>query len=187
MPVTHADLDSDLIRARVGVDASELHGSITGYICAAGSADARHLLQALQLDIEPGPARQAFESHLKTLYQECRVALEDASMGFEPLLPAASSPLSERADALVEWCRGFLGGFGLADAAAAAALGADASEVLRDFGTIAGSELACGNDDADERALMEVHEFVRVGAMLLHAEVSGQSSAAPARTAGRVH
>ena len=92
--------------------------------------------------------------------------------------PISDRPLVERAGALVDWCRGFLGGFGLAGTTAHAKLSDEAQEMLRDLGNIAGSSFDFGNEDEDEDALIEVQEFVRVGAMLLHTECSvGDTSA----------
>lgn len=180
MQHTYDQLESVLARHRAGVDASELHGSVTGYLCGGGQVGAGGLLQVLELDVEEGEDRRAVQEQLQDLYRACRAALDDAQLGFEPLLPASERPLSERADALVEWCRGFLGGFGLASAQRTQQLSADGNEILRDLGTIAASELTCGDSEEDERSLMEVGEFVRVGALVLHAEVAGQRAGAVA-------
>jgi uncharacterized protein YgfB (UPF0149 family) len=88
-------------------------------------------------------------------------------------LPSDDRPLPERAEALVDWCRGFLGGFGLAGTEAHAKLSEEAQEILRDLGSIAAAQLDFGEEGDDEDALIEVHEFVRVGAMLLFAECAG--------------
>lgn len=179
MNLSHAQLENFLAGAKAGVGASDLHGSVTGYLCGGGAAANGDLLAALELDVDEGEPRRRLEARLEDLVRECRAALDDAQLGFQPLLPDAGRPLPERADALVEWCRGFLGGFGLAHGRQAGELTADGSEVLRDFGTIAASELSCGENEEDERSLMEVGEFVRVGALVLHAEIAG-SRAEPA-------
>jgi uncharacterized protein YgfB (UPF0149 family) len=109
--------------------------------------------------------------------------LADPELGFEPLLPEDDRPLTERAEAMVDWCRGFLGGFGLAGTAAHAQLSDEAQEILRDVATIAGSSFDFGDEDEDEDALIEVQEFVRIGVMLLHTECTAHG--APA--SGRIH
>jgi uncharacterized protein YgfB (UPF0149 family) len=175
-PVSHAELDATLVQAQLGVGASDLHGSLAGYLSGGGRAGPRDFLEALQL--ESGDAHVGDQAHavLERLYRACLNALDDPELGFEPLLPGEDRALDERADALVEWCRGFLGGFGLAGGARHR-LSADGSEILRDFGTIAASPLAVdsAHADDDERALVEVIEFVRVGSLLLHAEVAAQA------------
>lgn len=176
MNLSHAQLESFLAGAKAGVGASDLHGSVTGYLCGGGGAADGGLLKALELEVDEGEPRRRLEARLGDLARECRAALEDAQLGFQPLLPDAARPLPVRADALVEWCRGFLGGFGLAHGRQAGELTAEGSEVLRDFGTIAASDLSCGESDEDEHSLMEVSEFVRVGALVLHAEIAGRSA-----------
>jgi uncharacterized protein YgfB (UPF0149 family) len=47
----------------------------------------------------------------------------------------------------------------------------EAQEVLKDMATIATSDFDFEEGDADEDALIEIVEFVRVGALLLHAEI----------------
>ncbi len=170
-PITYAELGEILARAHFGIGASDLHGSLTGYLCGGGSADARHWLDALELAPGEVPPVAIPPAVLERLYAECAGWLDDPELGFEPLLPSADSALDARAQALVEWCRGFLGGLGLAGAGHAHALSDEAQEILRDFAAIAGTRFEYDNAEEDESALAEVIEFIRVGALLLHAEL----------------
>lgn len=176
---SHDQLETLLSRAGVGMGASDLHGSVTGFVCGGGTARPGEWLKALELEPGEDAHRQQLESRIADMVSACRTALDDAQLGFEPLLPDAGRPLPERADALVDWCRGFLGGFGLAGGPGSQVLTTDGHEVLRDFGTIAASELSVGESDEDEHSLMEVSEFVRIGALLLHAEMAGRGVARP--------
>jgi len=192
-PFTHARLDEALNQAALGMGASELHGLLTGYLCGGGEAGGRDVLAALQLEVEDADAAGPLVDLLDAAWPRYRQQLDDPHLGFEALLPADSRPLSERADAIVDWTRGFLGGFGLAGARADG-LTEDGREVLRDLGSIASSQLALDtSSDAavedDESALMELVEFVRVGAMLLRTETLRADPAAddaqsPGRGAG---
>ena len=167
-PLTHAELARALQTLRLGMGASDLHGSLTGYLCAGGSAGVEEWPEALALDSDSGvPLRN---DALRQLYRDCRAQLDDPDLGFEHLLPAFEAPVERRAEALVEWCRGFLGGIGLSGAASAG-LSPDANEVLADIGRIAQSRFAYDDENEDENALSEVLEFVRVGVLLLHTEL----------------
>jgi len=168
-PLTHAELARALETLRLGMGASDLHGSLTGYLCAGGNAGIAEWPAALE--IEPDPKIALRNDALDRLYRDCRAQLDDPDLGFEPLLPAHDVPVERRADALVEWCRGFLGGVGLSGGATARTLSPDASEVLADLGRIASSRFAYEDAEEDESALSEVLEFVRVGVLLLHAEL----------------
>jgi uncharacterized protein YgfB (UPF0149 family) len=180
-PITHADLAAALSAMRLGVGASELHGSLSGYLCGGGSAGAPTLLSALELEQGAQPD-DAGRNLLAELYAETRVQLDDPELGFEPLLPEissqespsmAKSSVAERGDALVDWCRGFLGGLGLAGFKARDGLSEEGAEILHDLDAIAASHFSYEDSD-DENSLMEVFEFVRIGVLLLYAELRAQ-------------
>jgi len=168
--ITHARLGEMLASLHVGVGASDLHGSLTGYVCAGGNAGARGWLAALEL--EAVAEADLPQAEFARLYEQCAAWFDDPELRFEPLLPETDTALDARADALVEWCRGFLGGLGLAGVSLQQRLSADAAEILQDFGTIAGSRFEYADAEEDESALAEVIEFIRVGVLLLHAELS---------------
>lgn len=168
--VGHDDIDALCLRLRLGTTASELHGSLCGYLAGGGHMRGSHLLSTLQLDGEATAPSAEDLVLLDRLARQADAELADPDMGFEPLLPEDDRPLAERAEAMVDWCRGFLGGFGLAGTSAHASLSDEAQEILRDFGAIAASSFDFDNEDEDEDALIEVQEFVRVGVLLLHTE-----------------
>jgi uncharacterized protein YgfB (UPF0149 family) len=142
---------------------------LTGLLCAGARADSGNWLDALQLDFDdPGLSGNAV---LRDFHQRCAAQFATDPARIEPLLPEHPQPLSRRGDALVEWCRGFLGGFGLAGATAHAQLPQDAREILADLGTIAASHFDYGDDGTDEQALADLLDFVRTGVALLHRDV----------------
>jgi len=167
--ITYADLAAALVAMRLGVGAAELHGSLSGYLCGGGKAGAPTLLSALELEGD-APPDEAGQQLLSELYAETRVQLDDPELGFEPLLPEASRPVAERGDALVDWCRGFLGGLGLGGHVDRSGLSEEAAEILHDLDAIAASHFSYDDAD-DEMSLTEVFEFVRIGVLLLYAEL----------------
>lgn len=182
-PVGYDDIDALIMRLALGADASELHGSLCGYLAGGGLLRQTTVLAALQLDGEATQPTAEDLAMLRRMARQCEDDLADPELGFEPVLPADDRPLPERAEAMAEWCRGFLGGFGLAGTDAHAKLSDEAQEILRDIATIAASSFDYGEEDEDEDALIEVQEFVRVGAMLLHTECT--AGAQP--SSGTVH
>ncbi len=182
-PLGHDDIDALTIRLRLGTEASELHGSLCGYLAGGASLHGGNVLAALQLDGEATSPSAEDLALLDRLARQSESELADSELGFEPLLPEDDRPLTERAEAMVDWCRGFLGGFGLAGASAHAQLSDEAQEILRDLGTVAASSFDFGNETEDEDALIEVHEFVRMTAMLLFAECNAYDASA----GGTVH
>lgn len=170
--ISHAELGVVLRELEFGVAASDLHGSLTGFLCGGGIASPRNWLQRLELEPDPALDADARMQLLEHLFRDCRSQLEDPGFAFEPLLPGEDEPLAERADALVQWCRGFLGGLGLSGVNTRHALSPDGDEILRDFGAIAASSFEYDDAEEDESALVEVLEFIRVGVMLLHSEMA---------------
>lgn len=167
---SHAELARTLAALRLGVHASDLHGSLTGYLCAGGHAGADDWPAALRLDFDDAALTR--DAVLQRLYRSCREQFEGPCADVTPLLPGAGTPLAQRADALVEWCRGFLGGCGLAGALSHRTLSADANEILADFHTIAATRFETTDNAEDERAFGDVLDFVRTAAALLHRDVN---------------
>jgi uncharacterized protein YgfB (UPF0149 family) len=169
-PLGHDDIDALVMRLRLGTQASELHGSLCGFLAGGGALARGTVLASLQLDGEVSSPSVEDLAELDRLARQSENELIDSELGFELLLPADDRPLAERAEAMVDWCRGFLGGFGLAGTAAHARLSDEAQEILRDLGAVAASSFDFGEESEDEDALIDVHEFVRMAAMLLFAE-----------------
>ncbi len=157
----------------MGIGASDLHGSLTGYLCGGGgSADARHWLDALELAPEEIRLDASQYALFERLYADCAGWLEDPELGFEPLLPAADAALDTRADALIGMVPWFSRRSGPRRCRQRRrALSDEAKEILRDFAAIAGTRFEYSDAEEDENALTEVIEFIRVGALLLHAEL----------------
>src|SRR3546814_3215300 len=95
--------------------------------------------------------------------------LEDQSFEFALLLPDDDAGLAERSGALFEWCRGFLGAFGLA-AGKDPPLSDESREALTDIARLAAASPQDDGDEEDEQALAEIEEFVRVATLLLHGD-----------------
>jgi uncharacterized protein YgfB (UPF0149 family) len=174
--IDHSELSRALATLRLGVDASELHGSLTGFLCAGGRASTDDWLDLLAL--EPDSVGVARDAALQTLFDACCAQFEGVHADVEPLLPQAASSLAQRADALVDWCRGFLGGFGLAGATQRLALSTDANEVLADFAKVAAARLDYTDTTEDEEALADVVDFTRIGSAMLHREIVAGARAA---------
>lgn len=171
---THAELSDALSQLRLGMTASELHGALSGYL-SSGAMPARQSwltelsLQEVDQALGNAPERELFDR----LYVECTADLEDPEMSFDLLLPEDDAPMTDRAIALVDWCRGFLGGLGLSGIDLEKGMSQDANEVLGDMARIAATRFdeESGGEE-DEEAYTEVVEYVRVGVMLLHSELA---------------
>lgn len=144
---------------------AELHGALCGWL-AGGGADVRDWPAQVLVDMElPAPA---VDDALDRLRTASVAQLGDADFGFELLLPAAADQVAERAAALFDWCRAFLGGFGLA--VADKPLSDEGEEALGDIGNLAAARIDDVDPDSDEEPLTEIEEYVRMAVLLLHAD-----------------
>ncbi|MFZ2755048.1 MAG: UPF0149 family protein [Lysobacteraceae bacterium] len=157
----------DAVRAQgLGVGASELHGALCGWLAGGGEDSPRWLSQVLVDDAVTAPAAG---SALDRLRQTSVAQIEDRDFGFELLVPEPEASLTARSSGLFDWCRGFLGGFGLA-AGAHPPLTEESGEALADIAKLAAATPQDEGDEEDEAALIEIEEFVRVAALLLHGD-----------------
>lgn len=161
---------------------SELHGLMTGMLCVAQAPTAEQWQNVLaQLGFEP-----LAEQPLQLLTEEAEDlahALADAELDYMPLLPDDEHPLSERVEALSDWCSGLLLGFGLAGGA----VRADEAELLSDVQQIATINFDGESDDDEdgEISYADLVEFVRLIPLSLSTgrpKVSLQKSALLANT-----
>jgi len=165
---SYENLEAALARAKLGVSPADLHGSVTGYLCAGGHGRAHELLAALALEGEEAGTADELHALLDAIAGDVSHRLRTGEP-VAPLLP--SGALAARADATVDWCRGFLGGLALKGNLAEAAKMPEVRELLEDFSQIAAMHLSCDDDD-DEASLQDVLDFIRGGIARLHAALA---------------
>jgi len=154
-------------RLGLAATAAELHGGLAGWLAGGGEDVAEWPARVLADASLPAPE---VDGALDRLRLVTVAGLNDRDFAFELLLAEDGAPLTARADALFDWCRAFLGGFGLA-MRTRPTLSEEGEEALQDLARLA---QASSNDfdsaDEDESALAEIEEFVRVAALLLHGD-----------------
>ena len=160
----YAAVAEQIAALALSVDASELHGSLCALRCGHPRR-ANWLAEAMGDDTVPLPPASSALGQLDAATIE---QLGETDFGLELLLPDDDAPVAERGEALVAWCRGFLGGVGLAGIEPK--LGEEAREALGDVARIAESDVSYDDPEADEEALVELEEFVRVAALLIHGD-----------------
>lgn len=161
-----ADVASEARAAGMVVDASELHGALCGWLAGGGTDDAAWPARVMADDTLPPEPRAGALEALRTA---TAAQLDDRAFGLELLLADDAAPLAERSGSLFAWCRGFLGGFGLA-AGSAPPLSEEGTEALADIARFAAATAQDDGDEEDEQALVEIEEFVRVCALLLYGD-----------------
>ena len=182
----YAQLQRLMADCRAVTEPAEAHGSLAGALCASDS----YRLDDWLAEILPEGAEQgAAGACLRELYDETRSALAGAQMQFELLMPDDDEPIELRAAALTLWCNGFVYGLGTGGAADPERLPGDAGEIVRDLAEItrAGVDEREG-EEANEAALAELVEFVRVGVQVVFEELGALRAPPAARpTPRQVH
>jgi len=165
--------DAAAVLADVGtVTVAEAHGCLCGALCGSNHYSFARWFDELSADWnEPGGDNAIVKDIIETLYKETVRAMRGDDMEFAPFLPDDEAPLARRAEALAQWCQGFLYGFGSVSGTQRN-LPAAVEEVLRDLTQIA--RAGAGDTDPteeDEADYVEIVEYVRVGAQLVHDEL----------------
>ena len=164
-------IEQALAPLRLGTSSSELHGAMTGFLCAGGKPGAQGWLDTLQLEGADAAQAEQADRQLATLGEVTATQIRPGNANLELLLPPAGDDLEARALGLVDWCRGFLGGIGLGGINQDG-LDPGMAAVLRDFSDIATTVPQLSERDEDQAALDELIDHVRFGALLLHARLT---------------
>ena len=164
-------VDSALSLMDCDVGASECHGMLCGMACGVQQYDASVWLGHVTGYHEHVGLDDLGSGHaLVQLYEETNAGLAAEDFSLQILLPPDDSLFVERTAALGQWCRGFLSGFGLTDLGDIGQLGDDCQGYLRDLQEIGRIQTFESDEDEDEYAFLEICEYARMGAMLLHEE-----------------
>lgn len=165
-------LNSALDETGTRLSASEVHGFITGWLGSGSPWQTQNEALTEILDAAPTPG---LISELAQLAQATSDNLKADDFSFKVLLPDDDADINRRRERLSDWCRGFLAGFGLSGRYQQADLHEEVAEVLADFARIAQIEDSMDADDDNEADLIEIIEYVRMGAILVYTE-SGQQA-----------
>lgn len=172
--IDYETIDTRLKAIGLQITAAEAHGLVTGLIC--GDFDRSLALMNRELLTEkPADDREFRDSkaELTQMHAIINEQLRDMELGFRLLLPAENAGIPGRAAALVNWCQGFMYGFGVSARESEKKLSPDAQEALQDLGEFTRLDtLAVSEDDEEEmEALTELEEYMRVAVITIHQDM----------------
>jgi len=169
--LAHQFLDEALARADASADASQAHGMLCGVLCAPHGIDTEEWMAEI---LDDGGHTNASGSQcrrlLLALHEDAVHQIGDDNMSFRLLLPGDGESLANRAEALAAWCEGFLYGMALGGLQRFEDLPDNAREILTDMSHFTRIDTE-EDGEAAERAYVELVEYMRVGALLVNAEV----------------
>lgn len=171
-------VNTALRRLGIGTDAAENHGVLCGLLCARGhdvERDWIDLLRDTQEDVAPVGAEAWAE--LSRLYRETSGQLRDEGFVFSLLLPDDSQPLQLRAEAMTEWCQGFLYGLAAGGLEDYSVLPQEVREIAEDIVEISRASTDGDEGESDEAAYSELIEYLRVGVILVFETLEAERGA----------
>ena len=172
--MAYQTLSSIFQRYNSDLSVAQAHGMATAMLCVDGHSDAinwlNEIFEAHESLIEEDKAQ------IVNLFEQTRKLLEpdDSFFEFDLFLPE-NIDLSEQAIALASWCEGFLWGIGYAQSKVNWQEETDG--ILRDMVafTKLDSDVEDDNDD-DESAFIQVHEYLRTAVLMVRDELSVDST-----------
>jgi hypothetical protein len=167
-----ASVQATLTSEGINSHASEIHGVLTGLICAGFEFEDRGYFSLLSDlfnsgDSIPGNVKKLLEP----LYSQLWASILDDNYSFNLLLPDDDDTIAERGHALSMWVQGFNLGFGLQQKDTPV-VSDEVKEVLTDFVEIANLSDEMDEDEDTEQAYFEIAEYVRISALLCFSELA---------------
>ena len=152
--------------------ASEIHGVLTGLICAGFPFEDQSYLAMLNDLFNNGEGfPKKIKATVKQMFSELWTDILDDAYSFQLLLPDDDDSIVERGHALGAWVQGFNLGFGLQQKDNPV-VSEEVKEVLTDFAEIANLSDEMEEDEATEQAYFEINEYVRISALLCFSELA---------------
>lgn len=153
---------------------SELHGALCGRLAAGARMEEDNWLAMVceHMGLPPTGAEDSatLRDFMVGAYDETLERLKSADMSFRPLLPDDDYAIEQRLEALISWVRGFLEGMALSAGQALGQAPDEIRELIEDLVAISQLSDEEAQDDESEQQLMEITEYVRLGALSVFTE-----------------
>ena len=164
-------LEDMLQKHGLELSASEFHGTMTGLACSGYSdKDIKEWQDLMVGQYLPFHHTQPILDAMSGLIALIQRSLEKLDFNFQLLLPATIG-ITEQTTSVTSWCRGFILGFSWNKSIVKESLEPDAIEALIDIAQIADAQSSGDAPESQERALVELEEYLRVCAQLIYEAV----------------
>lgn len=162
---------------------SELHGALCGRLAAGSRLEKGEWLALVceHMGLPEATAEEAGELSvfMNEAYEKNLTILKAADMSFHPLLPDDDYALEQRLEALVAWVRGFLEGMALAAGESLGEAPDEIRELIEDLVAISQVSEDQDSDEESEQQLVEITEYVRLGALAVFTEFNPPEKPGP--------
>lgn len=175
--IDHDALDHLLKRCGADWNAAQVHGLLCSRLAVTGAAGARRWFAQVLEGIDPdNPLRSECEVALDELCTKTWGQLVARQSEFVLLLPDDEESATQRAEAMGQWCEGFLHGLvsekhseDLKTRLAAEPLADIIKDMLQITRVVSDDEQ---DEDGEEEAFVELVEYLRVAAQLMYEELA---------------
>lgn len=159
----------DLITKKLesGLCAAETHGIATGILCGNDQTETEFWLNHILQDVDEISLDDKIT--LERLFETTKDALLSDDCVYDLLLPDDNFPLSEQAEALRNWCQGFL--YGIGSIPLKSDWPEESREIVKDIAEFTKLDTDTDDDDA-ENDFMEITEYLRAAVMYLRTELN---------------
>lgn len=169
------DLEVRLENTGATTGAAEAQGMLCGMVCAMGTVERKQWTDLVLADLDPANLLvKEVLADLQQVYDNVITGMNDPACELDLLLPSGDESLAEGARGLAEWCQGFLLGLANGGVRDVAKLPPDSREIIEDMVEL--SRLEHDEQDEspaeDEKAFMEIVEYVRMGVLLINEELN---------------
>lgn len=160
-----------IVQSDAELSAAEAHGMATGMLCVNEQTESAYWLN--ELHNSSSVIDEKNKNTLVRLFEETRRLLASDEFEFDLFLPEDDTSLIEQVEALKGWCRGFL--FGVASGACSAPIWPKyVREILKDIAEFTKLDTNVEGEE-DERAFVEITEYLRSAVLLLSNELGNSS------------
>lgn len=165
----HIQIETVLAHSDLELSPSELHGTVVGAIGNhLKSGQTPDLLKLIEPAANPDDDRFGqLTELLYELYRENSELMLESNDSFDLILPSDDDSLVTKVDGLATWCKGYLLGLLYNNAFSIDQLPESGAEIARDLMEIA--DATAGDEDGNDadKALVELHEYIKVGVQLI--------------------
>lgn len=161
--ITHEELRSQLDEVGAIISASELHGHLCGRLVVgqqiSGALGQKIIAECMGRDV--GELDGQADSFLD-LAEQITLILENDLFEFRLLLPADNEAIYIRAEALSDWCQGFLAGVASSAGLSDSDVMVEENSTINDLIEISQVSLDVDESEENEALFTEVSEYVRL-------------------------
>jgi hypothetical protein len=175
--LSYEQLSEELASLELSIDVAELHGILTGCLVFGGQFQAENYLRSLLLNKTGAAFRQA-NNALFSLVSITHAWLINFGFDFKLILPNESEGLLIRVAAFNRWCQGFLEGFDMGGIVLDDIESEDILEILQHMDEFSqmNAEDFDYEDDEDEKAFLELTEYVRLAVLQILCDLNEQGA-----------